>query len=94
MTTDMPAALEMAAACELLGISSWTGYELVKRDDFPVPVLHLGRAIRIPTRPLLDLLGIDPERPIAGVAAPATQQTAPAPCQEAEENSHHERTSA
>lgn len=56
---DLPPTLTMGPACDLLGISTWQGYQLVKRDEFPVPVLHLGRAIRVPTRPLLDLLGIE-----------------------------------
>jgi excisionase family DNA binding protein len=45
-------------AAELLGISTWQAYALIKRDEFPAPVLKLGRAIRIPRRPLLDLLGM------------------------------------
>jgi predicted DNA-binding transcriptional regulator AlpA len=40
----------------LLGISRNTGYELIRRGEFPVPVLRLGRKLRIPTAPLLDLL--------------------------------------
>jgi len=52
--------LTVPEACELLSISPWQGYQLIKRDEFPVPVLRLGRAIRIPRRPLEALLGIEP----------------------------------
>ncbi|CAN5829539.1 hypothetical protein BH23ACT2_BH23ACT2_07320 [soil metagenome] len=88
-----PPTLTMAEACELLGISRWTGYELVKRGEFPVPLVRLGRTIRIPTQPLLDLLGIDDQREIAGVAAPAINQTIPMPtCSEHEETGDVHRT--
>lgn len=50
--------LTVPEACELLGISTWQGYALVKRGEFPTPVLRLGRAIRVPRQPLLDVLGM------------------------------------
>lgn len=50
--------LTMEETVPLLGISRWAGYELVKRDEFPVQVLGLGRTIRVPTAPLLALLGL------------------------------------
>lgn len=42
----------------LFHCSTWALYEAIKRDDFPVPVLRIGRKIRIPTQPLLELLGL------------------------------------
>lgn len=51
--------LTVPEAAEMLGISAWQAYELIKRDEFPAPVLRLGRAIRIPRRPLEKVLGID-----------------------------------
>lgn len=54
------ATMKLPEACELLGISLWQGYALVKRNEFPVPALRLGQAIRIPRQPLLELLGIGP----------------------------------
>lgn len=50
--------LTVPEAADMLGISAWQAYELIKRDEFPAPVLRLGRAIRIPRRPLLDILGL------------------------------------
>ncbi len=69
--------LSAEEAFRLLGCGRTSGYEMIRRDEFPVPVLHLGRVIRIPTAPLLELLGLrpgtgcsdsDPPRPPAGVA--------------------------
>lgn len=57
---DLPPTLSMAEACELLGCSTDTGYEMVRAGTFPSRVLRLGRKIRIPTAPLLDILGVAP----------------------------------
>jgi len=56
-------------AFALLGISRTTGYELIKRDAFPVRVLRLGRTMRIPLAPLLDLLGQGDRNPPPSAAA-------------------------
>jgi excisionase family DNA binding protein len=50
--------LTVPEAAEMLGISEWQTYALIKRDEFPTPVLRLGRVIRIPRQPLLETLGI------------------------------------
>src|SRR6266704_412389 len=48
--------LSAEEAFRLLGCGRTSGYEMIRRDEFPVPVLHLGRVIRIPTAPLLEPL--------------------------------------
>jgi excisionase family DNA binding protein len=57
-----PAALgpvvDLPTAARLLGIGRTISYALVRDGSFPVPVLRVGRLIRIPTAPLLELLGI------------------------------------
>jgi hypothetical protein len=50
-------------AFALLGISHFSGYELIRQGKFPVPVLRLGYKLRIPTAPLLELLGLRPGTP-------------------------------
>jgi hypothetical protein len=45
-------------AAALLSCSTWAAYEAIRRGDFPVPVLKVGRKIRIPTMPLLRQLGL------------------------------------
>lgn len=57
MATPAP-TLTIPEACELLGISTALGYSLVRENEFPVPVLRLGRTIRIPRAPLLAALGL------------------------------------
>jgi hypothetical protein len=45
-------------AFALLGCGRSSGYEQIRQGAFPVPVLRLGYKIRIPTAPLLELLGL------------------------------------
>ncbi len=47
-------------AFALLGTSAPTGYEQIRQGNFPVPVLRLGRSLKVPTAPLLELLGLRP----------------------------------
>ena len=54
----LPASLSLIEAAALLGIGRTHAYNLEAASQFPVPVLHLGRVIRVPTAPLLDLLGL------------------------------------
>ncbi len=53
------ATMSVAKAAELLGISRNQAYELIRRAEFPVSVLRLGRRLRVPTSPLLKVLGIE-----------------------------------
>lgn len=43
----MAATLTIPEASAELGISAATGYRLAKRGEFPVPVLHIGRSMRV-----------------------------------------------
>ena len=43
-----------------LGIDRTTGYRAIKTGSFPLPVIRVGRTIRIPTAALLQLLAVDP----------------------------------
>jgi excisionase family DNA binding protein len=42
-----------------LGIDRSTGYKSIRDGTFPVPVLRIGRLIRIPTRALRQLLQLE-----------------------------------
>jgi hypothetical protein len=55
---DLPVALDLPAAAKLIGISRTAAYELVRTGTWPSPVLRLGHRIKIPTQPLLELLGL------------------------------------
>jgi len=62
---DLPPVIDLPAAAQLLGIGRTAASELVRTDAWPTPVLRLGRLIRIPSAPLLELLGVPPDRPAA-----------------------------
>lgn len=51
--------LPLPRAAELLGISRATAYTAVRDGSFPVPTIRVGKRIVVPTKPLLDLLGLD-----------------------------------
>lgn len=59
----LPPALDLREAAFLLGISRTAAYELVRSGDWPTPVLRLGCRIKIPTEPLLRLLGLSTVHP-------------------------------
>ena len=48
--------VNVETAAEMLGISRGLGYELISMGKFPVPVIHLGRRIKVPFEPLERLL--------------------------------------
>jgi predicted DNA-binding transcriptional regulator AlpA len=60
----LPAVLDVPTAGRLLGLGRAAAYELVRRGDFPAPVLRLGRQLRVPTVPLLQLLGVGSAAPL------------------------------
>jgi predicted DNA-binding transcriptional regulator AlpA len=57
----LPAVIDVPTAAKALGLSRTAAYDLIKDDEWPTPVFRLGRLIRIPTTPILALLGIDTE---------------------------------
>lgn len=60
MTRDeihaLPALLDVTTAAQVLGIGRSLAYDLVRTGQWPTPVLHIGRLIKIPTAPLLSLV--------------------------------------
>ena len=58
----LPAVVDVPTAAQALGLGKTAAYELIRCGDWPTPVFRLGKLIRIPTAPLLALLGIRPER--------------------------------
>lgn len=65
--TDLPPTLTVRDAAGILGCSTSALYDAIKADEAPVPFLRIGRKIVIPTRPMLELLGM------ATTADPAEQ---------------------
>jgi predicted DNA-binding transcriptional regulator AlpA len=58
---DLPAVVDLPTAADILGVGHSSAYELVRTGQWPTPVLRLGRLIRVPSAPLLALVGV--ERP-------------------------------
>lgn len=56
---DLPPSVDLETACRAFRISPATGYRLVRSNDFPCPVVRLGRAIRVPKTGLLRVLGLE-----------------------------------
>lgn len=60
---DAGPTLKLPTANRALGVSHAHGYALAKRGEYPVRVLKIGNAYRVPTSELLALLGIDAVAP-------------------------------
>lgn len=64
MTRDellaLPAVVDLTTAARALAIGRTRAFELARRGAFPVPVLRVGATYRVPTAPLLALLGLNP----------------------------------
>ncbi|MFI7101939.1 hypothetical protein ACIBK8_21530 [Streptomyces sp. NPDC050161] len=54
----LPAAVDLETGNRALGLGRSKGYELAKRGQYPCRVLRLGKAYRVVTADLLDLLGL------------------------------------
>jgi excisionase family DNA binding protein len=72
--TALPAVLDVPTAAKALGLSRTAAYELIRAGEWPTPVFRLGRLIRIPTAPILELLGIRPDEGLTPVAEPVVRR--------------------
>lgn len=59
----LPPVIDLATAAAVLGVGRTAAYELVRTDRWPTPVIRVGKLIRVPTAPLLALLGVSPVPP-------------------------------
>jgi predicted DNA-binding transcriptional regulator AlpA len=55
--TRLPPTLDLVDAARLLGIGRTLAYEMVREETWPTPIIRAGRKIRVPSAPLLVLLG-------------------------------------
>lgn len=53
------AVTDLLTAARVLGIGRTKAYQLARSGTFPVPVVRVGDRYRVPTAPLLRLLGLD-----------------------------------
>ena len=51
-----PQTLTLGQAATLLGIGRSTAYELARRGDFPVPVLRVGRSVKVSVKAIEEFL--------------------------------------
>ncbi|WP_301925161.1 helix-turn-helix transcriptional regulator [Corynebacterium glaucum] len=54
-------AISLSEAASLLGIGRSTAYNYAREGNFPVPVFRVGSRYVVPTRPLLEALGLNRE---------------------------------
>jgi excisionase family DNA binding protein len=57
---SLPPTLDLVDAAKLLGIGRTLAYEMVRDGTWPTSIIRAGRKIRIPTAPVLALLGLSP----------------------------------
>ncbi len=55
----LPPTVSVEQAGEMLGIGRTLAYRLAARGELPVPVVRIGRSLKVPTAPLLALLGLN-----------------------------------
>jgi excisionase family DNA binding protein len=65
------AVISAEEAFKLLGIDRTTGYRAIRDGTFPLPVVRVGRLIRVPTVAVLRLLQLD------GAVSPSTETRQP-----------------
>ncbi|MBA2416618.1 MAG: DNA-binding protein [Geodermatophilaceae bacterium] len=54
----LPAVIDVVTAGRALGLGRALTHELVRRGEFPVPVLRVGHVYRVPTAGVLKLLAL------------------------------------
>lgn len=54
-----PPTITVPVAAKLLDISASSAYAAVRTGKFPTKVIQIGGRYVIPTKPLLDLIGLD-----------------------------------
>ena len=67
----LPPVVDVCTAASLFGLRRSAAYELVRTGQWPTPGIRLGRFIRIPTKPMLDLLGVATPAPGADAGTQA-----------------------
>ncbi len=74
MIDEAATTVSVEAAGALLGVSRTTAYRLAACGEFPVPVLRVGRQLRVPTALLADALGLRPDEVVERADATAKKR--------------------
>ncbi|MGB8381793.1 MAG: DNA-binding protein [Dermatophilaceae bacterium] len=56
---QVPPVVDVPTAAAMLGIGRTAAYELIRLHRWPTPVLRLGKLIRIPSAPILELIQVE-----------------------------------
>ena len=59
----LPPVIDLMHAAFLLGVGRTTAYKLVRRGEWPTPLIRVGRSIKVPSAPLRELLTRAPYAP-------------------------------
>lgn len=59
----LPAVIDVYTAAAVLHVGRTAAYELIRTGRWPTPIVRVGHHIRIPTAPLLTLLGLSTGTP-------------------------------
>lgn len=70
----LPAMTTAEQAFAALGIGRDLGYQLIRKGQFPVPTVPLGRAIRVRRVDLLGLLGLENSDAAGGATPTASSE--------------------
>lgn len=55
---SLPPVVDVLTAAAILGIGRTAAYELIRIGQWPTPILRVGKLIRVPSAPLLELVGV------------------------------------
>ena len=53
---ELPPVVDLPTAAKMLGIGRTMAYGLVRTGEWPTPLIRVGRLIKVPTQPLMQLL--------------------------------------
>ena len=67
--TTTPATVSVSLAAELIGIGRSSAYQAARNGSFPTKIIQIGNRYVVPTKPLLELLGLDELPDLEGSAA-------------------------
>ena len=62
---ELPSVVDVPTAAAALGLGRSAAYDLIRTNQWPTPVLRLGRLIKVPSAPLLELVGIEARTPVS-----------------------------
>jgi hypothetical protein len=71
----LPPVIDVETAGSIFGLGRTASYSALRRGEFPVPTFKVGGRVRVPTEPILDLLGLSllvtaPEEPRGPLLSP------------------------